>query len=282
MDKKLLIVEKYTSYEYSKLNGILDNISKSRLKDLEKSHKEHKAVKENILSILDKYSFKYDIIKDDNVSKIKYLDYKYIMSLGGDGTVLHASSNISKQIFLAVNTDLKKSSGYLTKLNINNVELAIKSLVKKKAKFDYFSRISAKLNGKKLPFIALNEVLISDPRIYKTTHLEVEVNGQKSKTISNGILISSKQGSYAFYNSSGGKPFEQEKIAYNIIMPYKFDGNLEKNAILSLETKIIIRPKREHYKILFDCQESKSIDLKQGDEIEVKIDKKNDLKVLIV
>lgn len=279
---KLLIVEKYTSYEYSQFQGILDNIKSKRIKDLKKSHDEHQKVKEFIISLLNKYGFKFDLIKDNQTSTINYLNYNYIMSLGGDGTVLHASFGISNQLLLAVNTDLKKSAGHLTKLSEKNIKKAIETLVNNKFKLEFLSRISAKLNGKSLPYLALNEVLVSDPRIYSTTHLEIEANKKKSTTISNGILISTKQGSYAFYKSSGGVPFELDGIAYNIIMPYKFKGSLEKNEILSLENKIIIKPKREHYKILFDCQENKSLDLKQGDILEIEINKKNDLKMLIL
>ena len=278
--KKMLIVEKYTSFEYSEKKGKLEKLSKERLLDLKKSHDAHVKIKEFALSLLDKNKIEYVIIKDDAVNSLSYSHFDSVMSLGGDGTALHAMSQINGQFFFGVNTDTQKSLGKLTKLNRDNLENALTRFLSGKNNVELLDRLSAKVNNNLIAYLAVNEILVADPRIYKTTHLEIEVGKVVSTSISNGIIVATKQGSTAFYKSSEGIPFDTEKIGYNIIMPFSLNGELKKSKVIGINEKIIIKPKREHYKLIFDCHEKRSIDLHQGDIIEIGVDKKDELKVI--
>lgn len=280
--KKMLIVEKYTSFEYSEKKGNINKISQKRLEELKKSHQIHNLAKEFVLNLLNKKEIEYVLIKDDEISLVKYSNFNLVMSLGGDGTALHAMSYIENQIFFGVNTDPLKSLGKLTKLNIENLEKALDNYLINQNNFEYINRLSAKINGISLSSFAVNEILIADPRIYKTTHLEIEIEESKLSTISNGIIISTSQGSSAFYKSSGAKEFHNKNLTgYNIIMPFTLNGTLKQTGKINKKTSIIIKPKREHAKIIFDCHEKRSFDLHQGDIVEILTLEKNKIKVVI-
>lgn len=277
----MLIVEKYTSFEYSKKNGKVEKLSSRRIEDLKKSHDEHIEIRDFALNLLEKNKIEYVLIKDDAICDANYSHFDAVMSLGGDGTALHAMSYISDQFFFGVNTDLKKSAGKLTKLNRGNLEMALNNFLSGEKNVELLDRLSAKVNNVLLPHLAVNEILVADPRIYKTTHLDFEIGKDVSNTISNGIIVATKQGSTAFYKSSGGEVFDLEKIGYNIIMPFTLNGNLKKSGLFEFAEKMIIRPKREHYKLIFDCHEQRSIELHHGDVVEIGVDKKDRIKVIV-
>ncbi len=277
----MLIVEKYTSFEYSKKKGKFEKLSSKRIEDLKKSHEEHIDIRDFALNLLERNNIEYVLIKDDAICDVNYSHFDAVMSLGGDGTALHAMAYITDQFFFGVNTDLKKSAGKLTRLNRGNLETALDNFLSGEKNVELLDRLSAKVNNVLLPSLAVNEILVADPRIYKTTHLEFEIGKEISSTISNGIIVATKQGSSAFYKSSGAEVFDLEKIGYNIIMPFTLNGNLKKSNIVELAEKIIIRPKREHYKLIFDCHEQRSIELHHGDVIEIGVDKKDRIKVVV-
>lgn len=279
--KKMLIVEKYTSFEYSTKNGKFSKLSDKRVEELKKSHDAHVKIREFALSLLEKHSIEYVLIKDEDVGSLSYSHFDSVMSLGGDGTALHAMSYITNQLFFGVNTDLKKSAGKLTKLNVNNLETALDKFLNGKNNIELLDRLCARVNKELIPHLAVNEILIADPRIYKTTHLEFQIEDKNSTTISNGIIVTTKQGSSAFYKSSGADSFNVEKIGYNIIMPFTLNGSLPKSKLISTNEKIIVKPKREHAKLMFDCHEQRSVDLHHGDTIEIGMDKKDRIRIIV-
>ncbi len=275
--KNILVVEKYTSYEYTLKEGNINIFSKKRLDDLKESHNIHKEAVKSILEFLEKHSLNFKLIKDSGILKENYSNYDAIISLGGDGTALHAASKIKSQIFFGVNTDIKKSRGKLTTINKNNFKNAYANAINNQ-NINYWQRLIAIVNNKELEYLAINEILIADPRVYKTSHFNLEIDSNISHIKSNGIIISTPNGSTAIYQSSGGTCFEKG-IGYSIIMPYSISNDFLKSSVFDIEKKIIIYPKREHFKLIFDCNEQRSLDLRHGDVIEVSTAIGKELKV---
>jgi NAD kinase len=142
------------------------------------------------------------------------------------------------------------------------------------------ARLGARINDKDLEYLALNEILIGDTDIRHTSHLDISVCDMSGYVRGNGIVVSTKQGSNAFFKSAGATPFDVNGIGYALILPYSIDGNLEKSKVCDLKKKFEISPRRSGYKLAFDCDDSRSYDLNEEDKVEVFVDLKNPLKVV--
>jgi NAD kinase len=279
-EKNILIVEKYTAYEYTKLNGRENKIKKERLDELKKAHNEHLNIKNKVLNFLKNKNITHKIIKDDEASNIKYNKFTHVISMGGDGTALHASAYIKKQLFMSINTNKNKSVGFLTRICDDNLIEALERLEKNQLNIHKWDRIYAKINNKLCRTLALNEILVAEKKINKTTHIEINIENKLLNTMSNGIVIATNKGSHAFFKSAGGTPFDVKAIAYVLVLPYSMEGELLKSHILKINTKIKLKPKREHIYLYFDSQDNRKYKLHQGDELEIGIDEKNPLRVL--
>ncbi len=280
MKKVFLVVEKYTAYDYTIKNGNISKISSSRLDELKLSHNSHNNIKLKLIKFLEKNNFEYLLVKDDSLKDLTYSKFTHIISLGGDGTAIHASAYIKKQLFIPINTDINKSIGFLSKISEHNLDDALEQLVSSRYKIHKWNRLYVKINNKRCSSLALNEVLIANPNINKTSHILVEIGNKSLSSISNGIIIATNKGSHAFFKSSGGTPFEMNGIAYILLLPYKVSGDLLNSHILKEDTIIKVMPKREHIVLMFDSQESRSYPLNQGDVIEIGVDKNNPLNVI--
>ncbi len=278
--ERMLVVEKYTSYEYTLKNGNKGGISDERLADLQRSHDDHVRVKEFALGLLEKNGVSYDVVRDSDVLNVDFSVIYGVMSLGGDGTVTRASAYVKDQLFFGVNSDLSKSVGKLARLNKDNLEETLGRVLNGDERIEEWSRLSARVNGVKQNYVALNEILVSNKSIYRTSHLEVEVGDNVSKIVSNGIVVSTRQGSTAFFKSSGGSTFDVEAIGYNAVMPYSIEGSLQRSGIVGIDEKIIVRPRREHSLLMFDNDE-KSAELHQGDVVQIDVDVEDRLKVVV-
>lgn len=278
---KVLIVEKRTNYEYLNEKQGLDNIEDDVLYDLEKRHEKHYEIRDLVIKIIEEHNAEHNIIKDFEVKKELYKGIDLLITLGGDGIFLHAVKYINNQPVIGINTDINNSVGFLTKHTEKNVEKVLKEFFEGKYKTEKWDRISAKIDGKALPHKALNEVVISVPIMYTTSHITLKVDGKQVRARGNGIIAATSKGSHAFYKSAGGAPFKTSGIGYTLVLPYSREGDLEcAQQILSSDKILKVIPNRQEHTLIFDCDETRQIKLNQESVVEVFIDKDNALKVI--
>ena len=276
--RKILVIEKQTSFEF-----VRENLKKSsrRYKELEKSHNEHKLIRDEVTNTISNLGASYDLIKDKDVDNVDCSIYDDVVIVGGDGTFLHGAKYVSNQPILGINTDIKKSLGQLMNHNRTNFKSPLKAMIKGIAKFEIWNRLSAKINGKKLPYVALNEIFIGHDSIKKASHLEIRIENKKARVIGNGIIIATRKGSTAMYESITKSSFNVKGIGYAMVLPFRRKGNLCENQVLPIDTKIYVVPKRQGYSVSFDCDDNHDITIKQEDEIEISIDKEKGLRVVV-
>jgi len=121
-------------------------------------------------------------------------------------------------LVLGVNSDLKRSEGYLTRATEKDFARKIKKLIKGKAKIRKLSRLEVKINGKKLPILALNETSFSKTKPYLTFTYKLKGNIEKAS----GILVATPIGTTAWAKSTGGKVLKpgSKKMEFIIREPY--------------------------------------------------------------
>jgi nicotinamide-nucleotide adenylyltransferase len=287
MDRKLtpkdsiLIIEKYTDLEFLEKQKFAEYNNLKSKKELEKNHFQHQKVKQYVVELLQELGFNYKLLKEDQSSSDYYSKYKTILTLGGDGTFLHAAKMATNQLMIGVNTNPDKSIGLLTNFNIDTINRALSELAKNSFKVDKWQRLAIKINHKKQGHLALNEVFVGVSEIYKSSSLEVKIEDKIGFFSGNGLILSTHKGSTGFYKSANGKPITADQFGFATLLPFLKTGNLGDFEILDSKQKIIITPQRANHVVVFDGDESRKIKLKQGDRLEVFLDLKKSLKVLI-
>ena len=155
--------------------------------------------------------------------KVKPSDFKkprQVIVVAGDGTLLRTCQSITNDSpVLGVNSDPIFTEGWLTRANVSNFPKKFQRILNKKSKVLHLPRLEVRINGKKLPGLALNEVSISREKTYLT--FMHELNGSVER--STGILVSTPIGSTAWCKSAGGKKLKLScrKMEYVIREPYK-------------------------------------------------------------
>ncbi len=130
--------------------------------------------------------------------KINLADPQFVITLGGDATVLRAARKFSGRgtPILAVHMG---GVGFLTEIELEEINAALEKIKKKKYFLDERMMIEASVGGKKLT--ALNDIVISKSGIARVIKLEVEgIN----EYIADGLVFSTATGSTAYNLSVGG------------------------------------------------------------------------------
>jgi NAD+ kinase len=200
-----------------------------------------------------------------------------IITVGGDGTFLHAAKFSKDTPILGVCSDLKINEGFFTKACGIDFAKKLTFLLKGKYKITNLMRLEATINKtQKLP-LALNEVFIGSKQPYHTSRYTLHISRKKEFQKSSGVIVATPAGSYAWAKSAGGKilPINSKKYQYIVREPYF--GRLTKPQLL----KGILNPKQT-IKIRSHIHEGIAVVDSQPDEymfcdndiIEIKVSKK--------
>ena len=125
---------------------------------------------------------------------------KYIISLGGDGTLIHRSCEFAPLgiPFVGINTG---NIGFLTAVESEDWQIAVDKILEGEVFISKRIILDAKVG--KDEFRAINEVVIKS--LYRVVDLEIKVNGEEFlKITGDGVIISSQTGSTAYSLSAGG------------------------------------------------------------------------------
>ena len=151
-----------------------------------------------------------------------------ILVLGGDGTMLQAArENQNYDIpMIGINMGTK---GYLTEIEVNNLEEALECLLKDEFHIESRMMLSGVIHkaGQVMPkMCALNEVAITRKGSLAVIHYNVYVNGNLLKVYNgDGIMVSTPTGSTG-YNLSAGGPIaspQSELMLLTPICPHTFN-----------------------------------------------------------
>lgn len=125
---------------------------------------------------------------------------KYIISLGGDGTLIHLSCEFASLgiPFVGINTG---NLGFLTAAEAEDWQEAVDKIIANEVFISKRIMLDAKVGVDE--YRAVNEVVIKS--LYRVVELEVTVNSEEFlKITGDGVIISSQTGSTAYSLSAGG------------------------------------------------------------------------------
>jgi len=195
-----------------------------------------------------------------------------ILTLGGDGTLLHtACENIEFQVpFVGINLG---TLGFLTATEADRWRQAIDWLIG--GKYVISERITleasaiahprgAQRRGQAHPagesgaYRAINEVVVKG--LYRVVDLELSINQQKFlKIVGDGVIIATQTGSTAYSLSAGG-PIVDPNLDSLLITPINPTGLPIPSVLLSSENEVYIEVLRgDDVSLIIDGQEHTKI-----------------------
>ncbi len=151
---------------------------------------------------------------------------KFIISVGGDGTVLRVVQNLPRSDvppILGVNLG---SVGFLDETDANHEHLKrdLDRVLSSEYRIEYSARLSTFIGNHKLP-IALNEVLIITSKPSKVLYASVKVDGTEfTASYLDGLIIATHTGSTAYALSAGGCLLDPRLNGFEIVPLNPFVG----------------------------------------------------------
>ncbi|MBI4453673.1 hypothetical protein HY636_03440 [Candidatus Woesearchaeota archaeon] len=227
----VLVVYKKSAYEIYKASSDIDVVKfvSSDCSDavsIRQSHDVQMRSLDSVLSVLSAKHINFDSTYRADITANKLLDKNLVISVGGDGTFLEVSHYVKDTLLLGVNSDPEKSTGFFCCSNTYNFadnaynfEYVIDNIENtEKVKRTKLARMELKLDGKILPELVLNDILVAHQSPAANTRCRLitpyDTIGHKDiiehKESGNlehkgsGILVCTAAGSSAFmYNEEG-------------------------------------------------------------------------------
>jgi len=187
---------------------------------VKKSHSEHTTTLERLSQELKKRKISFTSqVRSSLTRKIEDIDL--LIAVGGDGTFLDASHYLDKVPILGVNSALSTSFGHFCLGNENNFGSMIDKIESETLSSFNLMRLVVILNGKPLPFYALNEVLIAHKNPAATSRYIIAKNNDNEEQLSSGVWISTAAGSTGSMRAVGGQvlPITSRQFQYYVREP---------------------------------------------------------------
>lgn len=201
----------------------------------------------------------------------------YIITLGGDGTVLQAAQNAleTRTPIIPFNTG---TLGFLAEYKIKDFKFVLDKVLNKEYFIDSRMMLEVYKDGELLD-TCLNDIVISREGFSRIVSIESIVgNNILNKYRGDGIIISTPTGSTG-YNLSLGGPILSPKSKNILITPIACHSLLSRSIVLDeseiVNIKILKSRKTQDKEAILTCDGRKNIDLHSGDELVVKKCKKN-------
>ena len=130
---------------------------------------------------------------------------RFVISVGGDGTLLSTSHWVTGGLLLGVNSAPRSSVGYLTLARRSNLARILSRIARADLLPQSVSRLEAVVEGRLLP-PALNDVLLAHEQPAATSRYRLHLGRRAEDHRSSGLWISTAAGSTAGIRSAGGQP----------------------------------------------------------------------------
>lgn len=246
---------------------IYPNTSK---KDIEKAT-------DNVINLLKKYDcmiyLPYFIDFQPDIPRVleQNFDGDFVISLGGDGTILTVTNKCKNIPIIGINLG---HVGFLTELKINEINF-LEQIIEQKFEIDRRSilEVCVKRDGKEvLKEVALNDVIIKTEDSFRVMNMQIISDDTEVFSFGgDGVIIATPTGSTAYSMSAGGPIVEPdcEVMCITPICPLKF---MAKSFVFSKKRVITVKMKERNNNLAYIAVDGNSpVRIYPTDDIKVKI-----------
>lgn len=242
------------------------------------SKDESMTLAKEIAAYLKKKDVAYDFLSFDGfVDNTDFKGYDFVISLGGDGTVLYAARNSSKYGLPVFPVNLGEF-GFIASVQPEDWQKELKLFMDGKAVFEKRSMLKVEVirNGKKVySSLSLNDAVISAERGVSTIMLSVKRNSLPlCRLKADGLILATPTGSTA-YSAAAGGPIVSPEVEAFVLTPLNPFSLSSRPIVLSPDSNLEITVEKSRIKgicLTVDGQEPFGIQF--GDIISVVLNKK--------
>lgn len=180
-------------------------------------------------------------------------DAECVIILGGDGTMLLASSILAEKGIPMIGINLG-TVGFMADVDPCNMEEALECLLQDRFQIEERMNLTGTIyhNDKEMAMAtALNDIVVARSGYSRIICLRIYVNGELLDIYEgDGVIIATPTGSTA-YNLSAGGPIVSPKASLMLVTPISPHSLTSKSVVLSAEDKIEVEivPKRKSQKV---------------------------------
>ena len=214
---------------------------------------------------------------DGFVDNTDFKGFDFVISLGGDGTVLYAARNSSKYGLPVFPVNLGEF-GFIASVQPDEWKKELNIFLDGKAVFEKRSMLKVQVmrEGKKVySSLSLNDAVISATRGVATIMLSVKRNNLPlCRLKADGLILSPPTGSTA-YSAAAGGPIVSPDLEAFVLTPLNSFSLSSRPVVLSPDSKLEVTVEKcraRDINIAVDGQEP--FPLKMGDEILIVMNKK--------
>lgn len=195
--------------------------------------------------------------------------YDLIISLGGDGTVMHGCQYALKYSAPIVGINIGKL-GFLTQIDINDIYI-LKNFFSKKYKID--ERVVLEVNINNNTYYAINDLVVARGKFVKLINLNLYCNNQKvCKYRADGMIIATPTGSTAYSLAAGG-PIVDATIKGMIVTPISSHSLKDRSIIFDKDKKLSVESLSDD-SLMISCDGNIVDEIQRNDKVYVKISNK--------
>lgn len=153
-------------------------------------------------------------------------DVDLVISVGGDGTLLHASHHVKEIPVLGVNSSPRTSVGFFTCADADSFSEVFARLSADALGLSRLVRLRLSVNGEPVGIPVLNDVLFAHTNPAATSRYVIKLGDVEESHQSSGIWLSTAAGSTAAMRSAGGRvlPLASQEIQYLVRELYREAG----------------------------------------------------------
>jgi ATP-NAD kinase N-terminal domain len=150
---------------------------------------------------------------------------RFVITVGGDGTLLAASHWVTGAALLGVNSAPRSSVGYLSFARRSSLPRILGRIASGALLPHPVVRLEVVLEGKILP-PALNDILIAHEQPAATSRYRLRLNRRAEEQRSSGLWVSTAVGSTAGIRSAGGQamPLDARRLQFRARELYRARG----------------------------------------------------------
>ncbi len=231
---------------------------------------------EAVEKALCKNSVPYRCVNREGLRRKHVENRDLIIIVGGDGTFLRTAHIVDKTPVFLVSSDVRYNEAFYGRATRNDFAKKLKMILEGKFKTTKLARLEARINGKRLPMLAVNEFFVGNRHPYHTSRYIMRIKGKKEFQKSSGVIITTHSGSYGWAKSASKKKLIVPKNSFGYVVREPYIGRLTKSkmlhGVLSPREKIQIESLMHRGVVVVDSSysEFRFID---GDKLEVRVPK---------
>lgn len=242
------------------------------------SKDESMSLAQEIAGFLSRKGVSHDFLSFDGfVDNTDFKGYDFVISLGGDGTVLYAARNASKYGLPVFPVNLGEF-GFIASVQPEDWKKELKLFLDGKAVFENRSmlKVEVKRNGKKIySSLSLNDAVVSAERGVSTIMLSVKRNSLPlCRLKADGLIVATPTGSTA-YSAAAGGPIVSPEVEAFVLTPLNSFSLSSRPIVLSPDSKLEITIEKSRIKgICLTVDGQEPFALQNNDIISVILNKK--------